>query len=346
MREFFRQIVHELEAGGPAVLVTLLESDGSTPRGTGAMMAVFSDGRFTGTIGGGNVEFQSQKLAAEMLTAGEGDLVRSFRFVQGNAASLGMVCGGGVTVQFQYLAGGDRNTAAIFRALVTADGKNQNAWFLRRLDGGAVRQMAAADGSGILAGEGPAPAALPALLTQKPVQGRDGWFSVPAARAGRAYLFGGGHVSRALVGVIASVGFRPVVYDDREEFANPALFPAAEGTLCGPFTELGEKVRITPDDYVVIMTRGHQADYEVLTQTLRSGAAYIGCIGSQRKLELCRERLMEAGFTPEEYARVHAPIGLAIGAVTPEEIAVAVAAEMIAVRAGAPRPMSPTEKNT
>ena len=83
-----------------------------------------------------------------------------------------------------------------------------------------------------------------------------------------------------------------------------------------------------------LLYRGHQADYEVLTQVLRSGAKYLGCIGSKRKLALCRERLLAAGFTDEEYARLHAPIGLAIGAQTPEEIAVSVAAEMIAVRAG------------
>ena len=126
----------------------------------------------------------------------------------------------------------------------------------------------------------------------------------------------------------------PVVYDDRPEFADPALFPKAEKTLCGDFTRLSEQVTVTPEDYVVVMTRGHQADYEVLAQVLRSGAKYLGCIGSKRKLALCRERLMEAGFTEEEYARLHAPIGLAIGAQTPEEIAVSVAAEMIAVRAG------------
>ena len=133
---------------------------------------------------------------------------------------------------------------------------------------------------------------------------------------------------------LASLGFRPVVYDDRPEFADPALFPKAEKTLCGDFARLSEQVTVTPEDYVVVMTRGHQADYEVLTQVLRSGAKYLGCIGSKRKLALCRERLLAAGFTDEEYARLHAPIGLAIGAQTPEEIAVSVAAEMIAVRAG------------
>ena len=112
------------------------------------------------------------------------------------------------------------------------------------------------------------------------------------------------------------------------------LFPQAEAALCGSFEELSRQVAVTADDYVVIMTRGHQADYEVLAQLLRSGARYLGCIGSKRKLALCRDRLLEAGFTAGEYARVHAPIGLAIGAETPEEIAVSVTAELIAVRAG------------
>ena len=100
------------------------------------------------------------------------------------------------------------------------------------------------------------------------------------------------------------------------------------------FEELADHVTITPDDYVVIMTRGHQADYEVLPQTLRCGAKYVGCIGSKKKLALCRDRLLEVGFTAEEYARVHAPIGLSIGAETPAEIAVSITAELSAVRAG------------
>ena len=91
----------------------------------------------------------------------------------------------------------------------------------------------------------------------------------------------------------------------------------------------GDVVTVTPDDCVVIMTRGHQADYEVLTQVLRSGARYIGCIGSRKKLALCRDKLLAAGFTEAEYACVHAPIGLAIGAVTPAEIAVSVCAQLV-----------------
>ena len=332
MREFFREIAHALEAGEGVELVTILASGGSTPRGAGAMMAVFTDGHAAGTIGGGSVEFEAQKTAAALLDSG-GECRKSFRFVQGEAASLGMVCGGDVTLQFQYLSGGDQAAIAVMRDLVDSDGRSADTWLVLRFQGEHVTALGTADRSGTRHLDAP-PADLESLLQNRAVL-REDWFAVPAVRAGRTYVFGGDHVSRALVPVLASVGFRPVVFDDRPEFADPALFPAAEGVLCGDFTDRARQVTVTADDYVVVMTRGHQADYEVLTQVLRSGARYLGCIGSKRKLALCRDRLLEAGFTPEEYARLHAPIGLAIGAQTPEEIAVSVAAEMIAVRAGA-----------
>ena len=237
-----------------------------------------------------------------------------------------------MTIQFQHLPAGDGTAVTVLRDLMESSGRNADTWLVRKIEGEQVTEMGLADrqGTRYLTGT---PEDLPELLQNKAVW-RDGWFAVPAVKAGRVYIFGGGHVSQALVPAVAAVGFRPVVYDDRPEFAEAALFPQAEAALCGPFTALVEKIKVTPDDYVVIMTRGHQADYEVLTQTLRSGAKYLGCIGSKRKLALCRDRLLAAGFTAEEYARVHAPIGLAIGAETPAEIAVSVAAELIAVRAG------------
>ena len=331
MREFFRTLVHALEAGQPAELVTVAAAAGSTPRGAGALLAVFPDGTIAGTIGGGNVEYECQSRAGRLLEQG-GDALEHFRFIQGDAAGLDMACGGDVTVQFQYLPGGDQQAIAVLRDLIEAAGGSQNTWFLRRIEGERVVDMGTADRNGSRGLCAP-PAEIAPLLAEGTVF-RDGWLSIPAVRAGRTYLFGGGHVSQALVPVLASVGFRPVVYDDRPEFASPALFPQAEETLCGDFARLTEQVTVTPEDYVVIMTRGHRADYEVLTQVLRSGAKYLGCIGSKRKLALCRERLLENGFTDAEYSRLHAPIGLAIGAQTPEEIAVSVAAEMIAVRAG------------
>ena len=295
------------------------------------MMAVFSDGHTTGTVGGGNVEFASQKLAAELLRTGE-SAIRHFNFVPGDAASLGMVCGGDVTVQFQQLSGGDRAVIDVLRDILEASGRNTDTWLVRKEECGAVTAMGLADREGLR--HLPEGTVLPEGLLQNKGTYLEGWMAVPAVKAGRVFIFGGGHVSQALVPAIAAVGFRPVVFDDRPEFADPALFPQAEQLLCGSFLTLGEQLTVTPDDYVVIMTRGHQADFEVLTQVLRSGAKYLGCIGSRKKLAFCKERLLKEGFTEAEYSRLHAPIGLAIGAETPAEIAVSITAELIAVRAG------------
>lgn len=326
MREFWKTLIHGLESDRPACLVSLLSSAGSTPRSAGAMMAVLPGGIADGTIGGGNVEFEAQKLAAEVLRTGK-DERRDYRFVQGNGKSLGMVCGGDVSVQFQYISPGDETALGVFRTLVEADGQGRNAWLVRRLEGSRVMGMRA-----VTAADADNPA-LSALMRDMPLLTEDGWFSIPVVRAGWVHIFGAGHVSRALAAALHPLGFRCAVYDDRAEFADPAFFPTAERVAVCNFKK--PDLTVTANDYVAVMTRGHQADYEVLTQVLRSGARYIGCIGSKQKLELCRRRLLAAGFTPEEYAILHAPIGLSIGAQTPEEIAVSVAAELICVRAGA-----------
>ena len=129
--------------------------------------------------------------------------------------------------------------------------------------------------------------------------------------------------------------FRTVVYDQREHAVTRAFFPDAAGLLTGPFSEaLARTGAVTAEDYVVIMTPGHQADYEVLAQALRTPAKYIGCIGSRKKIAATRERLLADGFSPAEIGRVHAPIGLPIGGETPAEVAVSVAAQLIACRSG------------
>lgn len=316
MREFFQALARRL-ADGPAEIVTVLSASGSTPRGAGAMMAVFPDGTIAGSVGGGNVEFEAQRLSAALMETGE-NARRDYRFRQGE--ELGMVCGGDVSLHFQFVPAGDGDTVAACLRAAELLAENTGVWLARRFDGdrvAEVRVLSSQDDAAALQGD-------------KPRWTEDGWFSVPLSQPGRVYVFGGGHVSAELVPLLARLGFRVTVWDDRAEFADPARFPEAAETVCKPFTDL--PITLTPDDYAVVMTRGHQADYEVLLQILHSDAKYLGCIGSRRKLELCRERLLAAGVSAGEYARLHAPIGLPIGAETPAEIAVSVAAELVAVR--------------
>lgn len=151
----------------------------------------------------------------------------------------------------------------------------------------------------------------------------------------RVFLFGGGHVARALSQVLALAEFSVEVWDDRPGMATEDLFPDAAACRCGPYPGALEILpEMTEEDFVVVMTHGHQSDFEVLSQALRTPVKYIGCIGSKGKAAAVRERLSAAGFTEEDIRRIHSPIGLPIGGRSPGEIAVSVAAQLIACRSG------------
>jgi xanthine dehydrogenase accessory factor len=147
-------------------------------------------------------------------------------------------------------------------------------------------------------------------------------------------IAGGGHIALPLARIGFALGFRIVVIDDREEFANKERFPEAEKIVCQQFDEALNEVSITPSTYLVIVTRGHRYDELVLRRTIKSRAAYIGMIGSRRKVSTIFENLKGSGISEKAIHRVHAPIGLDIGAETPEEIAVSILAEIIKLRRG------------
>ena len=148
------------------------------------------------------------------------------------------------------------------------------------------------------------------------------------------YIFGGGHVSIALANAAHAAGFAIGVIDDREAFANKQRFPMA-GAVYTSFEEAFEKLKPNPSAYLVIVTRGHKDDMHVLAWAVRTEARYVGMIGSKRKVISVYKALEKEGYKPEEFERVHAPVGLDIGALTPEEIAISITAELIAIRRGA-----------
>jgi xanthine dehydrogenase accessory factor len=148
------------------------------------------------------------------------------------------------------------------------------------------------------------------------------------------YLFGGGHVSMAVAKAASAVGFGIGVVDDRESFANKERFPMAQ-EIHTSYEEAFEKIRPNASTYLVIVTRGHKEDMHVLAWAVRTEARYIGMIGSKRKVLSVYKALENDGYKPEEFARVYAPMGLEIGALSPEEIAVSIAAELISVRRNA-----------
>ena len=146
-------------------------------------------------------------------------------------------------------------------------------------------------------------------------------------------LLGGGHVSVQTAKVAKLCGFRVTVVDDRPEFANAARFPEADRIWNRPFADAIDAIDAQSAWYVIV-TRGHRDDRACLERILRRPFAYCGMIGSRTKVGLVFEHLLQNGFSQEQLARVHAPIGLSIGAVTPEEIAVSIVGELISVRNG------------
>jgi xanthine dehydrogenase accessory factor len=148
------------------------------------------------------------------------------------------------------------------------------------------------------------------------------------------YLFGGGHVSTAVARAAQSAGFGVGVIDDREAFANSQRFPMAQEIFTS-FEEAFAKLKPNSSSYLVIVTRGHKEDMRVLAWAVRTPARYVGMIGSKRKVLSVYRALEKEGYRMDEFARVFAPMGLDIGALSPEEIALSIVAELVAVRRNA-----------
>ncbi len=149
------------------------------------------------------------------------------------------------------------------------------------------------------------------------------------------YIIGAGHVGLHLARVASEAGFRLHVVDDREKFANADRFPTADVVAAEPIPEWLERADLPPSAFVVVVTRGHTHDLDAMRALVRRDLAYLGLIGSRAKVRRIADLLLEEGVPADCLARVHAPIGFDIGAVTPAEIAVSITAQLIAVRRGA-----------
>ena len=330
MRKIIAQLLYEREKHRDCVLVSLIADAGSAPRGKGSLMLVGAEGRILGTVGGGAVEKRSEELALALLREKRSGL-HEFVLRANKTEDIGMVCGGDVTAHFQYIPAESTVWQTVLATAADRMDTHLGGWLILREDGGAP--TLAGDGR-CLAGEELCAKALDALCRAGCVRTEER-FSMPLPVGERAVIFGAGHVAQSLCPVLRSVDFRPVIFDSRPEFAAPELFPDAEQVICGDFTRISDYLTLTPDDYLVVMTHGHVHDLEVEEQALRGQFAYLGVIGSRRKTASVNARLLEHGIPPERLEDVHTPIGTAIKAVTPAEIAVSIAGEMILVRATA-----------
>jgi xanthine dehydrogenase accessory factor len=334
------RIAELLAQGEDLVLATVLETDGSAPRGAGARMAVRNGGRILGTIGGGSIEAAAIEVSLALFQSRDA-VIRTFELDQ--QGSLGMICGGRMTVLMEHLPATPQNVTLFRELSVPAAGGGVRVGVvpLGEALGGRLARL---ERMVVDCGESaPLAGSLPAALTERlaedvrkersPFVLQEGgrWYLLePVFHWGTVFLFGAGHVALATAALAKTAGFRTVVLDDRGEFASRERYPTAdEVRVIDSFDRAMEGLTIDPHSYLVIVTRGHRHDRTVLAQSLRTRATYVGMIGSLKKRDQTYQSLRQEGFGEDDFRRVHCPIGLAIHADTPEEIAVSIVGELI-----------------
>jgi xanthine dehydrogenase accessory factor len=337
----FPKLLETLAGGSDLAVAILVEAGGSTPQVVGATAIFSAAGLVAGTVGGGLLEAKVEAAARRALADRTARLL-SVRLDADPSDLEGAICGGAASVLIDPEARRDREIFAQALASVRERRPGYLATVILGVDGPGVttrREWLPVDEPWHLRTDLPARDALD--LDDRPDPGhphlhklRTTWTLVELIQPlPRLVLAGAGHVGRAVARLGRLLDFSVTVIDDRAEFANATNIPEADEIAVGPIGETVGGIEDSPDDYFVIVTRGHQKDAEALRAALRKPAAYIGMIGSRTKTEIMRREFLRQGWaTAEAWARVHAPIGLDIGSRTVDEIAVSIAAELVAVR--------------
>ncbi len=350
MREVIQEVVQLLEDEQPCVLATVVRTKGSTPQKPGAKLVVRQDGSGVGTLGGGCVEGDIWFAAKEIMRRKGGPEFRDYYLNEDIATRDGLVCGGtmyffieplwkpdaflpfGKAMMDAYESGQPVAVATIVRAL-----SNRGILGAKLLlnEDGVVSGSLGDPELDSLAME--AASKVSDLGTNQHVMTHDGveifieGYTTPPT----VVLVGGGHVAKATYTLARLLGYRVYVVDDRREFANKERFPEAEDTVVVPdYTEGLDQVPINANTFIIVATRGHWFDDLALEAAIRTPAKYVGLLGSKRKTILIYQRLVQLGISPERLKQVYAPVGLEIGALSPEELAVSIMSEIIMFRHG------------
>ena len=313
MKNLMEKLREQTLHGNACYLVALIESEGSTPRSSGAYMLVNKEGWVAGTVGGGGMEYAAVCEAQKKLLAGE---CKSFAKRFDLTTAAGMACGGYCSLQYCYLPA-SKETEILAEYILYKLNGSYPWWLLLPMGAGNISVQDS----------------LPVMKHQcfYKLDGQE-YFAQEYNYDGSVFIFGAGHVARELVPLLTHLGFRCLVYDDRAEFADPAVFPTAFRVQQVDYTKLGEVCSPACKDYAVVMTRGYVHDANCERFLLKTRVPYIGIMGSKNKARLAREALLAEGYSEAELARITTPIGIDIGSETPAEIAVSIAAQLIQIR--------------
>lgn len=357
-KNVFEFALDALNSGKAVMIGTIIRQFGSSPRGPGAKVVVNEEGIIAGTVGGGKQETEIINRASDII-AGRQSSVVDIEFPEISDSFPDLRCGGNVSILLEPVYPDDVQIISVFMETQKLLKQNQSGWLLSRIPSYQNNDLAVA--KCLISSEGTVSGNLTPEITIKDhllnkisfgINGIDWsknlnqakipheieidgqtYFIEPIGQFSVIYIVGTGHVAQKLAVLAVFAGFRTVIIDDRNDFLNESFFPNTnERIQILDFKNVFDQMKIDQDSFIISMTRAHLLDQKVISQALKTNAGYIGMIGSRKKADTIFSMLEKEGYGRKDLERVHSPIGIPIGAETPEEIAVSILAELIKVR--------------
>jgi len=353
--DILKEIISSLEREERVMLATIISTSGSTPASALSKMMLKNDcSTMVGTVGGGCMEADVAEHA-KIIFPDKAAKIVSYRLTE-DGIEQGLICGGSLDILLEPLTKKniplikqlrklrDEGEDCVLATLLSDEGKRVDKAIishpLRNLSLPASEDIQSV---GLLSNKiNDHDVNIEELVSKVYDRGETERESTKAGELilepmpGKPSLviFGGGHVSKFVSRTATMAGFGVTVVDDREMFANSQRFPESDKTVAAPYEEAFQHITIKPSTYIVIVTRGHRYDEVVLEQAVKTDAKYIGMIGSKRKVFTTYQHLVDRGISADALKKVFAPMGLDIGAITAEEIAVSIVSEIIKIRRG------------
>lgn len=333
-KKIYRALV-DYDFAQPAVLCVQLEHKGSVPRKDYPVMLVMKDGTCSGTIGGGNMEFAVIEEARRLFSDGAPARLESFDLTHQTTSAKGSICGGACRVLLEPYTPAVQETYASMNLLGLED---PGLIFVTHVQSGSdiqINRTVLKHGDSVQA----FPDKLAKLITLVKKNRRSRTLSDGAdfslvqwiPNTPMLHIFGAGHIGQAVAELAGFIDLDTTIYDERASFATADRFPAAQIRVVESYPALAERLQMTPTDYVLVVTRGHQHDLVMMRRLCQLKPRYIGLVSSRIKWRILAEALAEEGHDSATLASVHAPVGLAIGSETVPEIAVSIIAQIVGV---------------
>lgn len=337
MYDIYRKIYEHLKNGEDVVQAIIYDSEGSSPRRSGAKMGVLQNGITFGTIGGGRLESEVIRGSKNVFKKGRSSIME---FDLNGYKDTDMICGGRVSVFLQYISFKDREFIDCCKKIIELNRKGIESSFIIELNcvdsnlhyGIYCHKKLV---KGIFYNIENVLSNLKNIKPQISSFNYDNNFVIidPVFVKDTVFIFGAGHVSQMISKLTSMLNFKTVIIDNRKEFANRNRFKEAdEIVIVDDFKSFADKLELNSTSYVILVTRGHRDDFTVLKSIIKKPAYYIGMIGSNRKKEILFSKLRVCGCEDKYLDRVYSPIGIKINSDTPEEIAVSIAAQLILKR--------------